>query len=122
MAAPVRLIIDTDPGIDDALALALAVTSPEVDLLAVTTVAGNAPVEEATDNALRLLRALGGKTFRSRQAQHARSSASGCTTSRHRTARTGWAASNFLRRPDRCPRNTPSDSSRRCSVRPHRGP
>ncbi|MFC9553903.1 nucleoside hydrolase [Rhodococcus sp. NPDC056960] len=59
MAAPARLIIDTDPGIDDALALALAVTSPEVDLLGVTTVAGNAPVEEATDNALRLLRALG---------------------------------------------------------------
>jgi pyrimidine-specific ribonucleoside hydrolase len=49
------LVIDTDPGVDDAFAIALAAGSPEVDLLAVTTVYGNVPVEQTTRNALRLL-------------------------------------------------------------------
>lgn len=53
------LVIDCDPGIDDAVALALAVESPEVDLRAVTAVAGNAPVELTTPNAARLLAAFG---------------------------------------------------------------
>ncbi len=51
----VPLIIDTDPGVDDAFALALAANSPEVDLLAVTTVYGNVPVEQTTRNARQLL-------------------------------------------------------------------
>lgn len=55
----VRMIIDTDPGVDDAVALLLAATSPEVELLAVTTVFGNVGVELTTANALRL-RALAG--------------------------------------------------------------
>lgn len=59
MPAQIPLVIDCDPGVDDAVALALAVASPEVDLRAVTTVAGNAPVEVTTANALRLLRAFG---------------------------------------------------------------
>lgn len=54
-----QLIIDCDPGIDDAIAIALAVASPEVELLAVTTVAGNAPLGITTSNARRLLRAFG---------------------------------------------------------------
>lgn len=58
MEQPVRLIIDCDPGIDDAVAIALALASPEVELLAVTTVSGNAPVEVTTLNALRLLDVL----------------------------------------------------------------
>ena len=49
------IIIDCDPGIDDALALFLAAGSPELDLLAVTTVAGNRPVDITTANACRLL-------------------------------------------------------------------
>ena len=40
-----RIILDTDPGIDDALALFLALASPEVTLEAVTTVQGNVSVE-----------------------------------------------------------------------------
>lgn len=48
------MIIDTDPGVDDAVALMLAVASPEVQLLAVTTVFGNADVEVTTRNALRV--------------------------------------------------------------------
>ncbi|MEO7229252.1 MAG: nucleoside hydrolase, partial [Candidatus Limnocylindrales bacterium] len=56
---PLPLIIDSDPGIDDALAIGLAVASPELFLLAVTTVGGNADVRHCTDNALRLLHAFG---------------------------------------------------------------
>jgi inosine-uridine nucleoside N-ribohydrolase len=48
-------LIDTDPGIDDALALLLAWGSPELRLAAITTVAGNVPVEDATRNLLRLM-------------------------------------------------------------------
>jgi pyrimidine-specific ribonucleoside hydrolase len=54
------MIIDTDPGVDDAVALMLAATSPEVHLLGVTTVFGNASVEVTTANALRL-RTLAGR-------------------------------------------------------------
>lgn len=50
-----RLIIDCDPGIDDALALLLACGSPAVELLGVTTVAGNRPVDVTSANACRLL-------------------------------------------------------------------
>jgi pyrimidine-specific ribonucleoside hydrolase len=53
------LIIDTDPGIDDAFAIALTAASPEVDLLAVTTVFGNVGLEKTTANALRLLELCG---------------------------------------------------------------
>ncbi|MGX7824762.1 nucleoside hydrolase [Actinokineospora sp. 24-640] len=55
-----RLIIDTDPGVDDAFALALAARSPEVELTAVTTVFGNVGLERTTTNALGLL-ALAGR-------------------------------------------------------------
>jgi len=57
MAIP--LIIDTDPGVDDAFALALAARSPEVDLVGVTTVFGNVGLDLTTRNALRLLAYLG---------------------------------------------------------------
>lgn len=53
------LVIDTDPGVDDAIALLLAAVSPEVDLRAVTTVFGNVPVEQTTENALRILSLAG---------------------------------------------------------------
>lgn len=56
---PLPLIIDSDPGLDDALAIGLACASPEVRLLAVTTVGGNADVARCTENALRLLHAYG---------------------------------------------------------------
>ena len=56
---PLPLIIDSDPGLDDALAIGLAVALPEIDLLAVTTVGGNADVRHCTTNALRLLNVYG---------------------------------------------------------------
>lgn len=49
------LIIDTDPGVDDALALLLAAGSPELEVLAVTTVGGNVTLDHATENAQRIL-------------------------------------------------------------------
>jgi pyrimidine-specific ribonucleoside hydrolase len=54
-----RLIIDTDPGIDDTYALALACASPEVDLIGVTTVFGNVGLASTTRNALRVLALYG---------------------------------------------------------------
>jgi pyrimidine-specific ribonucleoside hydrolase len=56
---PLPLIIDSDPGLDDALAIGLALASPELEVLAVTTVGGNADVNHCTENALRLLHAYG---------------------------------------------------------------
>jgi inosine-uridine nucleoside N-ribohydrolase len=50
-----KVILDTDPGHDDAIALLLALTSPEVELLGVTTVAGNQTLEKTTANALKIL-------------------------------------------------------------------
>lgn len=54
-----RVIIDTDPGQDDAFALLLALASPQIELLGVTTVAGNVPVEQTADNARRIVELAG---------------------------------------------------------------
>ena len=58
-AAPRRVIIDTDPGTDDALAIFLALNSPELKVEALTPVAGNVPLELTLPNALRLLEIAG---------------------------------------------------------------
>jgi pyrimidine-specific ribonucleoside hydrolase len=59
VTSPVPLVIDTDPGIDDALAILLALASTEVDLRLVTTVSGNVDLAQATENALRVLHLAG---------------------------------------------------------------
>jgi purine nucleosidase len=56
---PCKLILDTDPGIDDALALAMLSGLPDLELLAITTIFGNADVRTTTRNALFLRRQLG---------------------------------------------------------------
>lgn len=53
------IIIDTDPGIDDALALAIALFSEELDVRLITTVAGNVSLENVTLNTLKLLNFFG---------------------------------------------------------------
>jgi inosine-uridine nucleoside N-ribohydrolase len=53
------LVLDCDPGHDDAIALLLALASPEVELLGVTTVHGNQTLDKTTDNALRVLELVG---------------------------------------------------------------
>ena len=52
---PRKLIIDTDPGIDDAMAIFYALASPEFDVIGLTTVFGNCHTDVCTTNALRLL-------------------------------------------------------------------
>ena len=54
-----RVIIDCDPGIDDTAAILLALASPELEVVAVTTIYGNASVETCTANARRVLAAAG---------------------------------------------------------------
>ena len=56
-----RIIIDTDPGQDDAVAILLALASPEIEVLGITTVAGNVPLTLTTKNALKVCE-LAGRT------------------------------------------------------------
>jgi len=53
--SPEKIILDTDPGVDDALAILLAISSPEIQLEALTTTQGNVILEKATRNALSVL-------------------------------------------------------------------
>jgi pyrimidine-specific ribonucleoside hydrolase len=57
LATPI--VLDCDPGHDDAIAILLALASPEVELLAVTTTYGNQTLEKTTANALRVLELVG---------------------------------------------------------------
>jgi purine nucleosidase/pyrimidine-specific ribonucleoside hydrolase len=59
MATATPIILDCDPGHDDAVAILLAVGSPAIDLRAVTTTFGNCSVQDATRNALRVLALVG---------------------------------------------------------------
>lgn len=63
--APHKIIMDCDPGIDDALAMLLAQGNPEIEIIAVTTVAGNQVLEKVTRNALAIgeLAAIKGVPF-----------------------------------------------------------
>jgi inosine-uridine nucleoside N-ribohydrolase len=58
---PTPIILDCDPGHDDAIALLLALASPEIELVGVTTVSGNQTLDKTTANALRVLE-LAGRT------------------------------------------------------------
>lgn len=54
-----KLIIDTDPGIDDAMAILFALSAPEIHLVGLTTIFGNVTTEIATRNALALAELAG---------------------------------------------------------------
>lgn len=58
---PHKIILDTDPGIDDSFAIAYAIAHPEIELLALTTIYGNVTIEQGTENAVKILSAFGGK-------------------------------------------------------------
>jgi inosine-uridine nucleoside N-ribohydrolase len=58
-AVAIPVLLDCDPGHDDAIALLLALASPELDLLGVTTTYGNQTLEKTTANALRVLELVG---------------------------------------------------------------
>ena len=54
-----KIIIDCDPGIDDSLALMLALSSPELDIMGITTVSGNVPADMGARNARKVLKHMG---------------------------------------------------------------
>ena len=58
MATKQPVILDTDPGVDDALAILLALGSPELDVMGICTVSGNVPLNTGTRNAQGLLQLL----------------------------------------------------------------
>jgi inosine-uridine nucleoside N-ribohydrolase len=58
-AQPKRVLIDTDPGVDDSMAILLALASPEIEVEGLTTVFGNVGVETTTQNALSVLELAG---------------------------------------------------------------
>ncbi|KAM3355666.1 putative uridine nucleosidase 2 [Capsicum chinense] len=58
-AGPKKIVIDTDPGIDDAMAIFVALQSPEVEVIGLTTIYGNVYTTLATRNALHLLEIVG---------------------------------------------------------------
>ncbi len=56
---PDPVVIDTDPGVDDAIALLMALSCPQLDVVGLTTTAGNVPIGPATRNALAILESVG---------------------------------------------------------------
>lgn len=56
---PARVVLDTDPGIDDALTILLALASPEIDLAALTVIGGNCTLSDGVQNALNVLALAG---------------------------------------------------------------
>lgn len=54
-----KIILDTDPGIDDALAILLALASPELELLGLTVTSGNCTARQGVENALAVLELAG---------------------------------------------------------------
>lgn len=52
----IKIVMDTDPGIDDAAALTMALNDPQIDLKLITSVAGNVTVDKTTKNALKIVR------------------------------------------------------------------
>ena len=73
--APRKIILDCDPGHDDAVAMLLAHGNPDIELLAVTTVVGNQTLEKVTSNALSVARSPASPVFPSPPAAPARWSA-----------------------------------------------
>jgi inosine-uridine nucleoside N-ribohydrolase len=57
--SPIPIVIDCDPGHDDAIAILLALASPELEVRGITTVSGNAGLDKTTANALRVLEHAG---------------------------------------------------------------
>ena len=76
---PRKIVLDCDPGHDDAVAMLLAHGSPDIELLAVTTVAGNQTLEKVTRNALAVARVA--RDLRSADRRRMRAPAGAATAS-----------------------------------------
>ena len=64
--ATTRIVIDTDPGQDDAVAILLALASPEIEVLGICSVAGNVPLPLTTLNVLKVCELAGRPDVRGR--------------------------------------------------------
>ena len=69
-STPVKVIIDADPGVDDAMAILFALQSPAVEVIGITTVFGNTAIDNATANALTLVDLVGASVPVARGAEH----------------------------------------------------
>ncbi|TWG91327.1 purine nucleosidase [Mesorhizobium sp. J18] len=88
MSAPRKIIIDTDPGQDDAVAILLALASPELEILGITAVAGNVPLPLTEKNARKICE-LAGKPETRVYAGAARPMVRSLVTAEHVHGRTG---------------------------------
>ncbi|WP_298991294.1 nucleoside hydrolase [uncultured Pseudokineococcus sp.] len=109
---PLPVVVDCDPGVDDAVALLLALAAPELDVRAVTTTAGNASLDVVTANAARVLDLAGARA----DLRLARGAAGPLGRARRErtptsTASAPSAGSTSRRRPGRSPTRRPSTSS-----------
>ncbi len=96
---PTPIILDCDPGHDDAIALLLALASPELELVGVTTVSGNQTLEKTTANALRVLELAGRARHPGRTRAPTRRSSASATSPRTCTASPVSTGPTCRRRP-----------------------
>ena len=94
MTTPRPIIIDTDPGQDDAVAILLALASPELDVKGIVTVAGNVGLEQNSINA-RKITELAGRTHVPVHAGNAAPLKRELVTAEHVHGKTGLDGSNL---------------------------
>ncbi len=99
-----EILVDTDPGADDAVALLLTLRSPEMEVVGIATVFGNAPVAVTTANAPRVLEVAGRPDIPVARGAAFPLGASPIPMS---TGRTGWAERIFRCRPSSPIRSRP---------------
>ncbi|MDE0468766.1 MAG: nucleoside hydrolase [Candidatus Poribacteria bacterium] len=106
-----HILIDTDPGVDDALAILFALRSPELHIEAITTVCGNVPVPQATQNLLTILGVLDPDEFPRIAQGEAQPLVKPLVTAAHVHGEDGLGNVNQLRNIDGSPRYAQSNTA-----------
>ena len=102
-----KILLDVDPGIDDAVALCLALFDPQLEVVAVTAVGGNVRPEQATRNVQAIIEQLDPPRWpRIGAGHHARA---GPAQSRRATARGRWTGQRQVSRSPSCSTRHPSE-------------
>ena len=112
-----RILIDTDPGVDDALAILLAMKSPELRVEAITTVSGNVHVEQATQNLLIILGLLDLSEYPIIAKGEAQPLVKPLVKAEHVHGEDGLGNINLLRNPD----GSPCYPTANCEISTHSG-
>ncbi len=107
-----RILIDTDPGVDDAYAILLAMRSPELEVPAITTVCGNVPVEQGTQNLLTILGLLDLDEFPAVAQGEAAPLKKPLVNAAHVHGDDGLGNTSHLRNADGSPLYPPADTNR----------